>query len=248
MDNTHTEILPLVPRVGARPFFKPHTAMPALSHFPDRGVLPFTDARSEVLAWIREIYSCDLFVARRIFDIASRQQVRAIKFDSETKLWRGNPDWHPDFRHTGTKANILARRRQRTPEQQHAREAWRQVRERVVDPVTKRKRQVRAQRRRERALERRRRKHYTPLEMSRIRKRIRDGIAAGVRTAELQRQICRTFGMSHSRFYQIRKQAKQTGAQRRCQCDNGWLDNGKPCPVCSVAASNCLRFQQAHGT
>lgn len=61
--------------------------MPPLSHWPDRSQ-PFDWNKSEVAEWIKAHIDNDV---QYVFEFG--KSLDALKFDRETKLWRGNPHW-----------------------------------------------------------------------------------------------------------------------------------------------------------
>jgi hypothetical protein len=65
--------------------------MPARSHWPDR-TQPFAWEKSEVIDWIQIATELQLKHSIKVFEFA--KDLKAIVFDSETKLWHGNPDWN----------------------------------------------------------------------------------------------------------------------------------------------------------
>ena len=60
--------------------------MPPLSHWPDRK-RPFSDARSEVVAYVCRVCGVRLGEGVRIFGLARFHM--AVVFDRKTKLWHG---------------------------------------------------------------------------------------------------------------------------------------------------------------
>jgi len=67
-------------------------SMPPTSHWPDRSQ-PFRRELSLLLDHIKRVAHCDVDKAECLRNVATRR--KAIIFDGETKLWRGNPKWMP---------------------------------------------------------------------------------------------------------------------------------------------------------
>src|SRR5437762_5928593 len=59
-------------------------------HWPDRSQ-PFAWEKSEVIDWIRNGVSLNLEDSIYAYEFA--KDLKAILFDRQTLLWRGNPDW-----------------------------------------------------------------------------------------------------------------------------------------------------------
>lgn len=67
--------------------------MPACSHWPDRPN-KFDWEKSQVFQYIRALIpGCDRRFAQRVYDVARGRSIKAVLYDHETRLWRGNPDW-----------------------------------------------------------------------------------------------------------------------------------------------------------